>query len=207
MFKFIGWGLGDGMSVFMEGVVQYHDYVMGFMVFIFWFVVVLVCLELRGGSGSSWGVGGLVVEAIWTVLPVVVLVFMAYPSLVLLYINEVKGSIGGMVGVEAHQWYWVYVVGVEDSSSYLLSNGQFRMLDTDNRLVVAAGSSVVAMVSSVDVVHSWAVPMLGLKLDCVPGRLNQVCFNVMMPGVYYGQCSELCGILHSFMPIVVEAVI
>jgi cytochrome c oxidase subunit 2 len=113
-----------------------------------------------------------------------------------------------------HQWYWSYeysdFLNLEFDSYILpteeLNRGDFRLLDVDNRIVVPTETSVRLLITSADVIHSWAVPSLGIKTDAIPGRLNQIGFFIKYPGVYYGQCSEMCGANHSFIPIVLEAV-
>nr|YP_011002174.1 cytochrome c oxidase subunit II [Corynosoma villosum]WPN89826.1 cytochrome c oxidase subunit II [Corynosoma villosum] len=203
-------GLTDGLSLFMEGVVQFNDYVMSLSLFIFWFVVVLVVMESvkygRGGDRDASSV--FVLEFVWTLLPMILLVFMAYPSMVLLYMGDVTLDYDISVVVVGHQWYWEYFSGLVSEASYMtsLSDGGFRLLDVDNRLVLPSFEGVMFSMTSADVIHSWAVPALGIKMDCIPGRLNQVSAEILGCGVFYGQCSELCGVLHSFMPIVVEVV-
>lgn len=123
------------------------------------------------------------------------------------------------IKVVGHQWYWSYEYSdfisedgeSIDFDSYMIPEsdlelGQFRLLDVDNRLVIPVDCHIRLIVTGADVIHSFAVPSLGLKLDCVPGRLNQVSFIAERPGIFYGQCSEICGVWHGFMPIAVEAV-
>nr|AMK47823.1 cytochrome c oxidase subunit 2 [Centrorhynchus aluconis] len=201
-------GLSDGFSMFMEGLIQFNDYVTSLSLFIFWFVVILVILECWGkGYGGDRDVGGVfVLEFVWTLLPMILLVFMAYPSLVLLYMSEVGSSSDVSVMVVGHQWYWEYEGAGCAEDSYMDSGLGYRLLDVDNRLVLPSFQMVGVGVTSADVIHSWAVPSLGVKMDCIPGRVNQLMLEVLGAGVFYGQCSELCGVMHSFMPIVVEAV-
>lgn len=135
-----------------------------------------------------------------------VLVLIAYPSLVLLYIGESFREYMYQVVVVGRQWYWDYIVSGERVRSYIerrVLRG-YRVLDVDNRLVFPAFVNVEVLCTSGDVIHSWAVPRFGVKVDCIPGRLNRVGIEVLGRGVYYGQCSELCGVIHRFMPIVVE---
>nr|QDM37031.1 cytochrome c oxidase subunit 2 [Centrorhynchus milvus] len=209
MVRWGGGGMSDALSMFMEGLVQFNDYVVSLSLFIFWFVVVLVVLECMGGGyGGDRDVGGVfVLEFVWTLLPMILLVFMAYPSLVLLYMSEVGSDCGLSVMVVGHQWYWEYGVGEDYFDSYKSEEGVgYRLLDVDNRLVLPSFEMVWVGLTSEDVVHSWAVPSLGVKVDCVPGRVNELLLEVLGCGVFYGQCSELCGVMHSFMPIVVEVV-
>nr|AFJ14745.1 cytochrome c oxidase subunit II [Pomphorhynchus tereticollis] len=209
MLKWGEVGLSDGVSVFEEGVVQFNDYIMVMSLFVFWFVMLLILVEvvLKTG-GDREGGGGLILEAVWTLLPMLVLVFMAYPSLVLLYVGESFSGYSYQVLVVGRQWYWDYVVNGVVDSSYMAGEGGsgYRVLDVDNRLVVPAFMGVEVLCTSGDVIHSWAVPSLGVKVDCVPGRLNRVELEILGGGVFYGQCSELCGVMHSFMPIVVEVI-
>lgn len=154
------------------------------------------------------------VEIIWTILPAIVLVFLALPSLRLLYLlDEVRDPLITFKRV-GHQWYWSYeysdFMNLEFDSYIIptqdLSLGDYRLLEVDHRAVVPVGCNVRVLVSAADVLHSWTVPSLGVKADAVPGRLNQLSFLINRPGVYYGQCSEICGSNHSFIPIVLEAV-
>nr|QJI81293.1 cytochrome c oxidase subunit 2 [Centrorhynchus clitorideus] len=210
MVRWGGSGMSDALSMFMEGLVQFNDYVVSLSLFIFWFVVVLVILEcVGGGYGGDRDVGGVfVLEFVWTLLPMILLVFMAYPSLVLLYMSEVSGDSEVAVMVVGHQWYWEYEVGSVSENSYMVMPNEegYRLMDVDNRLVVPSFESVWVGLTSEDVIHSWAVPALGIKVDCIPGRVNELIMEVLGCGVFYGQCSELCGVMHSFMPIVVEVV-
>ena len=150
---------------------------------------------------------------VWTAVPVLVLVIIAIPSFKLLYYMDVEPETELTIKATGHQWYWNYTY--PDNGNFTfdanmiadsdLQAGQLRLLETDNRLVVPVGTNVRIQTTAADVLHSWAVPQFGVKVDAVPGRLNQLWINVEQPGVYYGQCSELCGVNHGFMPITVEA--
>lgn len=212
-------GLQEGLRVPIELIVSFHDYMMIYLVGILF----LVC-SIRYSILSNQGLDKYLSEShflefVWTVLPVCILLMMAFPSLYLLYLNEDTVTSGCIIKVIGHQWYWEYQysTGVNnlfsgsEYNSYMLnddgSNSDlFRNLDVDNRVVVPTGLSTLMMVTSADVLHSWAVPSIGLKVDAVPGRLNYLTLSPVSSGVYYGQCSELCGRNHSFMPIVVESV-
>ena len=154
------------------------------------------------------------VETIWTILPAFILLFLAFPSLRLLYLmDEIRRP---LITVKAlgHQWYWRYEYADFydlEFDSYIISTedldiGQFRLLEVDHRVVIPIGVEVRFLVSSADVIHAWTIPALGVKVDAIPGRLNQLGFSFNRPGVFYGQCSEICGSNHSFMPIVLERV-
>jgi cytochrome c oxidase subunit 2 len=154
------------------------------------------------------------IEVIWTVLPVIVLVIIAIPSFRLLYQADVIPKAEMTLKAVGHQWYWSYEypdhggfafdsVMIPDAD---LKPGQKRLLEVDNRIVLPVDTTIRIVTTSLDVLHAWAVPALGLKTDSVPGRLNQMWVKIDKPGMYYGQCSELCGTNHGFMPIAVEAV-
>lgn len=158
-------------------------------------------------------------EFFWTVLPMVILLIIAFPSLYLLYLTEDSLLSGALIKVIGHQWYWEYqysnvlsdnTVKSAEYNSYIITDRNqpthFRNLDVDNRLIIPSAVSTLVIVTSADVLHSWAVPSLGVKVDAVPGRLNYLTLRPSGSGVYYGQCSELCGSNHSFIPIVVESV-
>ena len=150
------------------------------------------------------------VERVWTVLPIIVLVFLVYPSIYLLYlIDERRVDFLCTLKVIGHQWYWSYKIdGLLrlDIDSFIDAEGRVRLIDVDNRVVIPAQEPIRALITSRDVIHSWALPSLGLKIDAIPGRLNQFVFIVMMNSIIHGQCREICGVNHSFIPIVLEAV-
>lgn len=153
-------------------------------------------------------------EIIWTILPAIILLFVAFPSLRLLYLLDEVNQPGLTLKAVGHQWYWSYeysdFLSIEFDSyivpSLDLKEGEFRLLETDNRTVVPMGSQVRMLVTAADVIHSWTIPALGVKADAIPGRLNQIRFVRSRPGVYYGQCSEICGANHRFIPITLERV-
>ena len=152
-------------------------------------------------------------EVVWTAVPVLVLVIVAIPSFKLLYFMDVEPETELTIKATGRQWYWNYTYpdnGNFTFDAYMIADselqeGQLRLLETDNRVVVPVGTNVRIQTTADDVIHSWAVPQFGVKVDAVPGHLNQLWINVEQPGVYYGQCSELCGVNHGFMPITVEA--
>jgi len=147
-------------------------------------------------------------EFLWTLLPILSLLALALPSLSLLYILDEVGFKDSTSKVIGHQWYWVY----ESMDSYeqrlclesYLSSGPERLLDVDNSLITRCLSVVIFLVSAADVLHSWTIPAFGIKADGVPGRLNSLIVMLSRSGIFYGQCSEICGSNHSFMPIKCE---
>uniref|UniRef100_A0AB39A6F0 Cytochrome c oxidase subunit 2 n=1 Tax=Asplanchna sp. TaxID=3231738 RepID=A0AB39A6F0_9BILA len=211
------WGqlnLQEGMSVMMELLNYFHDYMMVILVLIFTFVTYMFMYVISSPYADKYTVDSHLLETIWTVVPMVILLFMAFPSLYLLYLMEDVSKPSLTVKVIGHQWYWEYQYSnswfnysfdsfmVHENSSMPL----FYTLDVDNRLVLPTMATILFLVTSADVLHSWTVPTLGIKADAIPGRLNYLTTKTPYSGVYYGQCSEICGSNHSFMPIVLEFV-
>jgi len=162
---------------------------------------------------------GTAIEIIWTVTPSLILIAIAVPSFALLYSLDEVVDPAVTIKAIGHQWYWTYEYsdyaqsdeGSIQFDSYMIPDdelelGQLRLLEVDNRVVLPVNTHIRVVITAADVLHSWAVPSLGVKCDAVPGRLNQVPLYIAREGVFYGQCSELCGVNHGFMPIVVEAV-
>jgi cytochrome c oxidase subunit 2 len=155
-------------------------------------------------------------EIVWTVIPVIILIVIGIPSVKLLYKLDKPQDPEMTVKAIGHQWYWSYEYPVGDSGqfafdSYMIEDvdikpGQFRLLEVDKPMVIPVDTTVRILVTAADVLHSFAVPALGIKKDAVPGRINETWLHIKKPGMYYGQCSELCGVKHGFMPIAVKAV-
>ena len=152
-------------------------------------------------------------EMVWTLIPLAIVLLIAFPSFKLLYMMDITPKSDLTIKAIGNQWYWTYEYPDHDirfDSNMLaesqLKPGQLRLLEVDNRVMVPVHTNIRIITTSSDVIHSWAVPAFGIKRDSIPGRLNEMWFNVRKEGVYYGQCSELCGVRHGFMPIVVEAV-
>lgn len=154
------------------------------------------------------------IETVWTILPAVTLIFIALPSIRILYI--IDESINSVITIKTigHQWYWSYEYSDflnAEFDSYIIPTKElpedgFRLLDVDNRVVLPIGAQIRILVTSADVIHSWTIPRIGVKVDGTPGRLNQANFILNRPGLIFGQCSEICGANHRFMPIVLERV-
>ncbi len=156
-----------------------------------------------------------VVEVIWTVAPVLILVWIAVPSFRLLANQYSPPKADITIKATGHQWYWEYEYPDQGGFSFdsimltdaeAAKRGSPKLLDTDNRVVVPQGAVVKILTTSSDVIHSFAMPSFWVKMDAVPGRINETWFKVDRPGVYFGQCSELCGTKHAFMPIAIEVV-
>lgn len=194
----------------MEIIIDFHDYIMVILCIIISFVIYVFLLVLTSSLTDKYILDAHTLEIVWTIVPMVFLLFMAFPSLYLLYITEDSTSPSSLVKVIGHQWYWEYEysLGGQNYSfdSYILPTDTttFRCLDVDNRLCIPSNNLTLALITSADVLHSWTIPTLGIKSDATPGRLNFLNLNPNSVGVFYGQCSELCGSNHSFMPIVLE---
>ena len=206
----------EGMSSTIEMLNYFHDYMMIILIFILFFVSYIFVWIISGTlKQDKYTFESHSLEFVWTVLPIVILLFMAFPSLYLLYLIEEFSSPLLSVKVVGHQWYWEYQFSnrwlTHSFDSYLVYSKDsslplFHALDVDNRLVVPTLSSILFLITSADVLHSWTVPVLGIKADACPGRLNYLTSISLYSGVYYGQCREICGSNHSLMPIVLEFV-
>nr|AHZ34260.1 cytochrome c oxidase subunit 2 [Brachionus rubens] len=209
------WGqlnLQEGMSTIMELMNYFHDYMMTILVLILSFVTYLFIFVITSSRLDKYTVDSHILETVWTIVPMVILLFMAFPSLYLLYLMEDVSNPSLMVSVVGHQWYWEYQYSNSwfnySFDSYMVyeksDSPLFHALDVDNRLVLPTSANILFLITSADVLHSWTVPTLGIKADAIPGRLNYLSTMTPYSGVYYGQCSEICGSNHSFMPIVLE---
>uniref|UniRef100_UPI0030FEEFDD cytochrome c oxidase subunit II n=1 Tax=Macrodon ancylodon TaxID=227978 RepID=UPI0030FEEFDD len=207
-------GFQDATSPLMEELLHFHDHALMIVLLISVLVLYIIVCMITTKLSDKLILDSQEIEIIWTVLPAITLILIALPSLRILYLMDEINDPHLTIKAIGHQWYWSYEYTDFDNlgfDSYMLptqdlSPGQFRLLETDHRMVVPVESPVRVLITAEDVLHSWAVPTLGIKMDAVPGRLNQTAFITARPGVYYGQCSEICGANHSFMPIVVEAV-
>ena len=215
----------DAATPVMEGIINLHHDLMFFITFIFFFVLVVMMRTLmyfdENAAASNSGknvVHGTAIEIIWTVIPSIILIIVALPSFALLYsIDEIIDPCLTIKCV-GHQWFWSYEYsdfasqfGSLNFDSYMIPEdelecGELRLLEVDNRVVLPVNTHIRVLVTAADVLHSWAIPSLGIKLDACTGRLNQTSMFVLREGVFYGQCSEICGVGHGNMPIVVEAV-
>nr|AAZ40632.1 cytochrome oxidase subunit II [Centruroides sculpturatus] len=208
------WGMlrfQDSVSPLMEQLMFFHDHSMVVLVMITVLVLYFVSGILANTYLNRFIVEGQEIEIFWTFIPAVLLIFIAFPSLRVLYLVEEVHCPDLTLSAVGHQWYWSYeysdFIDIEfDSFMLPLEESGFRLLDVDNRTVLPWGVFTRILITSSDVIHSWACMGLGVSMDAVPGRVNQVCFLINRPGLYYGQCSEICGANHSFMPIVIESV-
>nr|YP_009350613.1 cytochrome c oxidase subunit II [Labritermes buttelreepeni]AQP27463.1 cytochrome c oxidase subunit 2 [Labritermes buttelreepeni] len=214
MTTWLNLSLQDSASPIMEQLIFFHDHALMIMLMIITAVLYTMISIIQNKQTSRFILEGQMIETIWTIAPAIILVFIAMPSLRLLYLmDEVHNPVLTLKAV-GHQWYWSYEYSdfakLEFDSYMVQQDDQpmntFRLLDTDNRVVLPMNSPIRMIVTAADVLHSWTVPSLGVKTDGTPGRLNQVSFSINRPGILYGQCSEICGANHSFMPIAIESV-
>nr|YP_009763117.1 cytochrome c oxidase subunit II [Cryptalaus larvatus]QIR63629.1 cytochrome c oxidase subunit II [Cryptalaus larvatus] len=204
----------DSSSPLMEQLAFFHDHAMMILVMITLIVSYIMTALFTNKFTHRFLLEGQTIELIWTIAPAVTLIFIALPSLRLLYLLDEINSPLMTVKAIGHQWYWSYELSDFKNiefDSYMIPQNEnkvhdFRLLDVDNRLPLPYKSQIRFLISSTDVIHSWTVPSMGVKVDANPGRLNQTSFFMNRPGMYYGQCSEICGTNHSFMPIVIESI-
>uniref|UniRef100_UPI00315C5ACD cytochrome c oxidase subunit II n=1 Tax=Crocidura anhuiensis TaxID=2651324 RepID=UPI00315C5ACD len=207
-------GLQDATSPIMEELMNFHDHALMIVFLISSLVLYIISAMLTTKLTHTSTMDAQAVETIWTILPAIILVMIALPSLRILYMMDEINNPTLTIKTVGHQWYWSYEYTDYDElnfDSYMiptseLKPGDLRLLEVDNRAVLPMEMTIRVLVTSEDVLHSWAVPSLGLKTDAIPGRLNQTTLLATRPGLYYGQCSEICGSNHSFMPIVLELV-
>jgi cytochrome c oxidase subunit 2 len=224
-------GFQDPATPIMEGIINFHNHIMFFLtvigIMVMWLMARCVILydedvntEVDNFTHST------TLEIVWTVVPAIVLMVIAVPSFALLYSMDEMLDPAITLKVIGHQWYWSYEYSDYDHlleedgerinfDSYMTADddlstdpsrvGAFRLLEVDNRVVLPVNTHVRVLVTSADVLHSWAVPAFGVKVDACPGRLNQTSVFIKREGTFYGQCSEICGVNHGFMPIAIEA--
>jgi heme/copper-type cytochrome/quinol oxidase subunit 2 len=221
------WGIyfQDSATPQMEGLVELHDNIMYYLVIILFSVGWVLLSIIKNYVYSKSPIShkylnhGTLIELIWTITPAVILILIAFPSFKLLYLMDEVSDPSMSVLAEGHQWYWSYQYPdflnsdneFIEFDSYIvpesdLEEGTLRILEVDNRVILPELTHVRFIITSGDVIHSFSCNSLGIKCDAYPGRLNQVSVFINREGVFYGQCSEICGILHSSMPIVIESV-
>lgn len=216
------WQLGfqDAATPVMERIISFNNVLLWICIVISAFVFILLMIIVfrfnrkRNPEPKKWSHNTLI-EIVWTVVPVFILVAIAMPSLRLLYYQDRAADAEMTIKAIGHQWYWSYQypdIGEDISFDAVMipdeeiSEGQYRLLETDERVIVPVNTTVRMLITAEDVIHSWAMPAFGVKLDGVPGRINETWFRATKEGVFYGQCSELCGANHAFMPIAVEVI-
>lgn len=219
-------GPQDPATAVAEGMLSFHNYLMFFVIVIGTVVMWMLYYSIKNFDREINKIPtkfthSSLLEIVWTIIPAVILVLIAIPSFSLLYSLDELIDPSVTLKVIGNQWYWSYEYSdysgfVSDDNdlcfdSYMLSTndleiGTFRLLEVDNRIVLPINTHIRLLITAADVLHSWAVPSFAIKVDACPGRLSQASLFIKREGVYYGQCSEICGVNHGFMPIVVKGV-
>uniref|UniRef100_UPI0030FF1B1C cytochrome c oxidase subunit II n=1 Tax=Coladenia agnioides TaxID=2866479 RepID=UPI0030FF1B1C len=204
--------LQNSASPLMEQIIFFHDHTLIILIMITILVSYLMLSLFFNKYINRFLLEEQLIELIWTILPAITLIFIALPSLRLLYLlDELNNPLMTLKSI-GHQWYWSYeysdFYNIEFDAYMIQSNekNNFRLLDVDNRIILPMNNQIRILITATDVIHSWTIPSLGIKVDANPGRLNQTNFFINRPGIFYGQCSEICGANHSFMPIVIESI-
>lgn len=211
--------LQDRASFIMEEFLFFHDFIILILISIVIFVGIIIIYSLFNKFINIFLLENQLLEIIWTLIPGIILIEIALPSLSLLYLFEESFNSNITIKALGHQWFWRYEYWdfLKNEAgfiydSYIIPTNQidniniFRLLDVDSRLIIPFGIKTRILISSVDVLHAWTVPRIGIKADATPGRLNQLSFSPNRTGVFFGQCSEICGANHSFIPIVLEII-
>nr|YP_010597236.1 cytochrome c oxidase subunit II [Agriades orbitulus]WAK98821.1 cytochrome c oxidase subunit II [Agriades orbitulus]WAK98834.1 cytochrome c oxidase subunit II [Agriades orbitulus]WAK98847.1 cytochrome c oxidase subunit II [Agriades orbitulus] len=202
----------NSVSPLMEQIIFFHDHSLIILIMITILVSYMMLSMFFNKFINRFLLEGQMIELIWTILPAITLIFIALPSLRLLYLlDELNNPLITIKSI-GHQWYWSYEYSDFKNiefDSYMTNKfnmNNFRLLDVDNRIIIPMNNNIRMLITSTDVIHSWTVPAIGVKVDANPGRLNQTSFFINRPGIFFGQCSEICGANHSFMPIVIESI-
>jgi len=204
----------DAASPIILQLISFHDHTLIILTLVISVVSYAMYVIIVNTYRNRYLIEAQQIETIWTIVPAIILIFLALPSLRLLYLTDEVRNPSLTLKAIGHQWYWRYeytdFMDVEIDSYIVpttdLQPGEYRLLEVDNRVVLPIQIEVRVLVTAADVIHAWTVPALGVKVDAVPGRLNQLGFTINNPGVFYGQCSEICGANHSFIPICIEVV-
>jgi len=207
-------GFTNSASPLIEQLIFFHDHAILILILITTLVGYFIISLIVNSYINRFLLDGQIIEIIWTVLPAVILIILALPSLRLLYLIDETTEPSITLKTIGHQWYWSYEYSDFkdiEFDSYItptnsLNEGEIRLLEVDNRVILPYLTQVRLLVRAADVIHSWTIPSLGVKADAIPGRLNQLNLLFNRPGVFYGQCSEICGANHRFIPISVEAI-
>lgn len=211
----------DSCTLISEIIIELHDTIIYYIIIIIglviWLILRIIFFQKNNKYSYKYILHGQIIEIIWTTLPALILLIISIPSFILLYIYDEVISPSITVKIIGIQWYWKYeysdyinkIGNTLEYESYIipediLEDGQLRILDTDTSLILPIDTHIRFIVTSSDVIHDFAIPSIGIKIDATPGRLNQVSTLIQREGVFYGQCSELCGVIHSSIPIKIE---
>jgi len=206
--------LQDPLSLKIFILSSFHDLILIIITLVLRIISYIIIFIITNNLSNRKLIEAHKTELIWTIVPGIILLIIAIPSLKLLYLIDELNEPILTIKIIGHQWYWRYEYSDFPYISYdsfivpenILNLGEFRLLEVDNRLIIPINTEVRLLVSSSDVIHAWTIPVLGIKVDAIPGRLNQLGLTTNRAGVFYGQCSEICGANHSFMPIALESI-
>nr|YP_010048399.1 cytochrome c oxidase subunit II [Mollitrichosiphum tenuicorpus]QPK76752.1 cytochrome c oxidase subunit II [Mollitrichosiphum tenuicorpus] len=208
-FKF---SFQNSNSPLMEQLIFFHDHTIFIITMIMFTITYMMIFIMKNKFINIKIKENQLIEFIWTIIPPIILIFIALPSLHLLYLmDEIKSPIM-TIKIFGHQWFWSYEYSDFSNiefESYMINNFKnenFRLIEVDNKTIIPFKFNIRLLISSDDVIHSWTIPSLGIKIDAIPGRMNQINLFLNRPGMFFGQCSEICGINHSFMPIQIESI-
>lgn len=214
--KILNWKIflfQDFNSFNFKMLIYFHDLIILIILLILLIVIYMILILINNKLMRLNIFHSHLIELVWTFIPIIILLVLALPSIQILYLLEENYLFSLSIKIIGHQWYWSYEysdfidLGFDSFIIKLFdSKSLFRLLDVDNRLILPYNIYIRFLVSSDDVIHSWTIPSLGVKIDAIPGRLNQFMFYMLWSGLYYGQCSEICGVNHRFIPIVVERI-
>ena len=204
----------DAASPIILQLISFHDHTLIILTLVISVVTYAMYVIITNKLTNRYLIEAQQIETIWTIVPAIILIFLALPSLRLLYLTDEVSNPSLTLKAIGHQWYWRYeytdFADIEIDSYIIpttdLNVGEYRLLEVDNRVVLPIQTEIRVLVTAADVIHAWTVPALGVKVDAVPGRLNQLGFTINTPGIFYGQCSEICGANHSFIPICIEVI-
>nr|YP_009708258.1 cytochrome c oxidase subunit II [Paracolopha morrisoni]QEV85461.1 cytochrome c oxidase subunit II [Paracolopha morrisoni] len=199
-------------SPLMEQLIFFHDHTIFIITMIMFMISYMMIYIMKNKFINIKISENQFIEFIWTIIPPIILIFIAMPSLHLLYLmDEIKSPIL-TIKIFGHQWFWSYEysdfmnINFDSYMINSISKNHFRLIEVDNKTIIPYKFNIRLLISSDDVIHSWTIPSLAIKMDAIPGRMNQINLFLNRPGLYFGQCSEICGINHSFMPIQIESI-
>nr|YP_009827247.1 cytochrome c oxidase subunit II [Trichopria drosophilae]QIV21187.1 cytochrome c oxidase subunit II [Trichopria drosophilae] len=200
--------LQNSYSSIMKNMLFFHDYLMMYIMMIMIMIMYMYMYLIYNKFNNLNLLDNQMIEFIWTLIPMLLLLFIAIPSLKILYLTDEIILPSMTLKILAYQWYWSFEYNDYNLlfDSFMINKNNFRLLSVDNNLIIPMKLMIRLLISSMDVIHSFTIPSLGIKIDGFPGRLNQIMMYINRSGNFYGQCSEICGINHSFMPIIIESV-
>lgn len=194
----------------MENLIFFHEHAIFIIIIITSLILYVIINIIMNDYYNRFLIKGHFIEIVWTIIPVILLFFLAIPSLKILYLTDELINPILIVKSIGNQWYWSYEYeNIDEFDSFIIkdyNNYNFRLLDVDNVLILPNNLEIRILVTSNDVIHSFTLSSLGIKADAIPGRLNQIILYLNRCGIFYGQCSEICGVNHSFIPIVLESI-